>query len=263
MDRRSWHALGEGFDDSVFDVVGSDLRGVVRDAVDRHRVGTRVAAEFGCGIGRTLPLLASRYREVFAIDFAASLLEIARHGCRALDNVRYVRADLSRSSGGVAQVQLALCVNALLAPEREKRLGLLRTIRRSLARRSRLVLVVPSLESALYTNRRLIEWNQRSGLRGRQRFRESIPATARTARDTLDGVVDLQGFRTKHHLREELLVDLRETGFEPLEVAKVEYAWRHYFERPPRWMGAPLPWDWLAVAKPARQPASRRRTVER
>jgi SAM-dependent methyltransferase len=251
LDRRSWHSLGEDFDEQVFDVLGSDLRGVLRRSVDEHRVGSSVAAEFGCGIGRTLPLLASRYRQVYAIDFAASLLEVAQRRCSRLDNVRYVRADLSRTAGGAKKVELALCVNSLLSPEREKRHGLLRSIRRSLAKRSRLVLVVPSLESSLYTNARLIEWNRRAGLRGRALRRESIPATARNARDTLDGIVDLQGFRTKHHLREEAIVALQDARFEVLDVQKVEYAWHHYFERPPSWMGAPLPWDWLLVARRA------------
>ena len=251
MDRGSWHSLGDDFDELVFDVVGSDVRGVVRRTVDRHRIGSRVAAEFGCGIGRTLPLLSRRFRDVYAIDFAPSLLEVARRRCTRLDNVHYVQADLSRSSGGVKGVQLALCVNALLAPEREKRAGLLRTIRRSLASRSRLILVVPSLESVLFTNSRLIEWNRRAGLRGRDLRRESIPASARTSRDLLDGVVDLDGFRTHHHLREGALVALRDADFDPIDVQRVEYRWDDYFDRPPRWMGEPLPWDWLLVAKPS------------
>lgn len=249
MERSSWHSLGDDFDDRVFDVLGSDLRGVVRASVDRHAAGTRVAAEFGCGIGRTLPLLASRFRDVYAIDFAPSLLAVARERCGSLDNVEYVQADLSRSSGGVKGVQLALCVNALLSPQRVQRRGLLRTIRRALTPRGCLVLVVPSLESVLFTNSRLIEWNRRAGLRGRSLRRESIPADARSARDLLDGVVELEGFPTKHFLREEAIVALHDTGFAPIDVQKVEYRWDDYFDRPPKWMGEPLPWDWLLVAK--------------
>ena len=54
-----------------------------------------------------------------------------------------------------------------------------------------------------------------------------------------------------HYLREEATVALQDAGYEPVAVRKVEYAWSSQFHRTPKWMGAPLPWDWLLVARPA------------
>ena len=64
-------------------------------------------------------------------------------------------------------------------------------------------------------------------------------------------MLDAGGTRTMHYLREEATVALQDAGYEPVEVRKVEYAWSSQFHRPPKWMGAPLPWDWLLVARPA------------
>ena len=251
MERQYWDSLGNDFEE-VFDVTGRDRRGVLRRAVVRYGRGARVAADYGCGIGRTLPLLAARFRHVHALEFAPRLLAIARDRCGALSNVAFHRADLTRSTSGVSGVQLGVCVNVLLSPDRGRRRAMLGTMRRSLARRGHLILVVPSLESALFTNSRLVEWNRRAGLHGAALLREALTPSARAARDLFaEGVLDAGGTRTMHYLREEATVALQDAGYEPVEVRKVEYAWSSQFHRPPKWMGAPLPWDWLLVARPA------------
>lgn len=251
MERQYWDSLGNDFEE-VFDVTGRDRRGVLRRAVVRYGRGARVAADYGCGIGRTLPLLAARFRHVHALEFAPRLLAIARDRCGALSNVAFHRADLTRSTSGVSGVQLGVCVNVLLSPDRGRRRAMLGTMRRSLARRGHLILVVPSLESALFTNSRLVEWNRRAGLRGAELLREALTPSGRAARDLFaEGVLDAGGTRTMHYLREEATVALQDAGYESVEVRKVEYAWSSQFHRPPKWMGAPLPWDWLLVARPA------------
>lgn len=250
-ERQYWDSLGDDFG-AVFDVTGSDRGGVLRRAIGRYGKGARVAADYGCGVGRTLPLLAPRFRRVHALELAPRLLELARGRCAPFENVVFHRADLSRSAAGVGGVELGVCVNVLLSPDRGRRRAVLRTIRRSLAKRSHLVVVVPSLESALFTNGRLIEWNRRAGLRGAALLRESLTPSGRAARDLfVESVLDAGGAPTRHYLREDAIVTLQDGGFEVAAAHKVEYDWDSQFHRPPRWMGAPLPWDWLLVARPA------------
>ena len=45
MERQYWDSLGDDFE-AVFDVTGSDLRGVLRRAVARYGRGARVAADY-------------------------------------------------------------------------------------------------------------------------------------------------------------------------------------------------------------------------
>ena len=239
------------FDDAVFDPVASDVHGAFWRAVDDFAAGVRRVADYGCGTGRQLPGLAERFDEVVGLDFAPRLLDVARERVGETRAVEVRRADLRRPIPKLRGVQLGVCVNAWIMPSHEDRTAALRHLRASLAPGAPLVLVVPSLEAALYVNERLIEWNRRSGLRGRALLREGIEATPEAARDLLHGVIDLDRSRTKHFLREEALVRLREARFEVVREDRVEYPWNAYFDRPPRWLREPRPWDWLFVARRA------------
>lgn len=248
-----WDAMHASFEDDVFDPVGSDVHRAFARALGRHAGKARFACDYGCGTGRQLPRLAKRFERVVGLDFAPKLLDVARARTRALPNVELRQADLRRTVRGLRGVELGICVNAWIMPAHDDRARMLRSVRASLAPGGRLVLVIPSLEAALYANERLIEWNRRSGLRGRALFREGIAPTARAAADLLHGVIDLDGSRTKHFLCGEALATFADARFELLEQARVEYPWSAYFElpggKPLRFLREPLPWDWLFVLR--------------
>jgi hypothetical protein len=61
--------------------------------------------------------------------------------------------------------------------------------------------------------------------------------------------VVIDDVETKHFLKEELVVLLKNRGLETVEVGKIKYPWDTEYFSPPRWMKDPLPWDWLLVAK--------------
>jgi SAM-dependent methyltransferase len=237
------------FDEAVFDPVASDVHGAFWRAVRRFGRGATRVADYGCGTGRQLRGLAQRFDEVVGLDFAPKLLAVARARSADLEQVELRRVDLRRPIPRLRGIELGVCVNAWIMPSHDDRTAALRHIRSSLAPGAPLVLVVPSLEAALYVNERLVEWNRRSGLRGRALLTEGIEATAPAARDLLHGVIDLDQSRTKHFLREELLVRLRDARFDVVHESRVEYPWAAYFDHPPRWLREPLPWDWLIVAR--------------
>ena len=89
----------------------------------------------------------------------------------------------------------------------------------------------------------------REGLDYDEAKREGLAKTSRSRSALANGIVSLDGVQTKHHLREELEVVLREVGFKPLEITKVEYSWNTEFNDAPRWMREPYPWDWMALAE--------------
>ena len=248
-----WDAMHEDFEDEVFDPVGSDVRGAFRRALHAHAGRARLACDYGCGTGRQLPRLARRFERVVGLDFAPKLLAVARERAKRLPNVELRRADLRRPVAGLRGVELGICVNAWIMPSHEDRARMLRHVRATLAPRAPLLLVVPSLEAALWVNERLVAWNRRSGLRGAALLREGIAPTAAAARDLLHGVIDLDGSRTKHFLRGEALAALDDAGFDVVEEARVEYPWSAYFELPggraPRLLRDPVPWDWLFVER--------------
>jgi SAM-dependent methyltransferase len=252
-----WDAMHADFEESVFDPVGSDVQRAYARAVRRFAGDASFACDYGCGTGRQLPALAQRFDRVLGLDFAPKLLDIAQQRCEKLgiaDRVDVRRVDLRKPVSKLRGVEFGVCVNAWIMPCHEDRALALRHIRASLARGAALVLVVPALEGAIYVNNRLIEWNRRSGLRGRALLREAIATTPAAGRDLAHGVIDLDGSRTKHFLREEAFATFEDAGFDTLHEDRVEYPWSAYFDSPPRWLSAkensqPLPWDWLFVLR--------------
>ena len=147
------------------------------------------------------------------------------------------------------KVDFALSVNSLLTPSLTQRNSMFDLVCRHINPGGHLVLVVPSLESALLTDYRLIEWNLKSGMSPgnavRSGFRTSKGSDIPRLRQ---GIVNIHGVDTKHYLEEELIILLKSRGMEVLEIEKIQYPWETEFDHPPRWMKEPFPWDWLCVA---------------
>jgi SAM-dependent methyltransferase len=251
MDVRYWEDVGDDYEEKVFDSQKSDLAGVVLERLREHADARSVACDFGCGVGHYLALLAPLHRHVYGFDFAPALLRQAAVRCRGLDNVTLGRADLAsaRAKLPIPKVRLGVCANVLISDDARHRRNILRTIHRHLVRGGHALFVVPALESALWSNAQLVEWNERLGFSHDEALASGLKPSARSARELLQGLVRLDGVPTKHYLREEALLMLRDHGFHVTSVDKVEYSWDTEFEKPPRWMKEPGPWDWLLVAR--------------
>jgi len=246
VDREYWERIGDDYERDIFASSLSDKRGVIRGRLDELANPRGVVADFGCGVGHYLPLLAKRFRAVHGIDFAEALLEQAGARCGALENVSIHRANLASGRARIRMPAAAVgvCANVLISPEISVRRRILRTIRRHLLRGAKLLLLVPSLEAELFCSQMQAEWNRRLGFPDSEATASGIPTIA----DAVRGVVPIERVPTKHYLREELEVLLDEEGFTVSSCDKVEYGWESEFEDPPRWMKGLGPWDWLVVA---------------
>ncbi len=247
MDASAWSELADEFDEAVFDPTGTDAGGDFRRFL-RRVPHVPLAVDLGCGTGRLLPRLARKADRVLGIDFAPALLDVARARCAGEPRIETRCADLAKPLRRPRSAGLVTCTNVLLSPNPEQRTAILRNARNLLAPAGQLILVVPALESALWLNQRLITWNERAGWRGARALRGGLGTDASAARGLLRGVVDQGGVPTKHYLREELVDMLSRSGLHAEEVGRVRYPWSAYFERPPRWLGEELPWDWVIRA---------------
>jgi hypothetical protein len=113
-----------------------------------------------------------------------------------------------------------------------------------------LVLVVPSLESAMLTDFRLIEVNLRNGFGPASAVRAGFEKSDYPRLH--QGIVAIEDVPTKHYLKEELVSLLERRGLRIKEIRKIEYPWDTEFDSPPGWMKEPYPWDWLVVAQKTR-----------
>lgn len=249
MNKQFWERMADRYDEEIFDTLKCDRRQVIRRYIHQSGARNATAIDFGCGVGKYLPLLAEHFKRVVAIDLSSRCLERARYACRALRNIEYIRGDMAAFERGSSKARFALCVNMLIMPAAEKRLAILKGISRHVQRRGNLLLVAPSLESALLTHQRLRAWNRRSRMKDHRLC--AVCDLHRSPRkfSVADGLLNLDGVSTKHFLKEELVLLLDQVGYDVLSVRKVEYPWATELSYPPRWMKAPYPWDWMLLCR--------------
>jgi SAM-dependent methyltransferase len=250
MSQSHWDRIAPCYDSEIFDVFANDTNGRLLSHISQFASKKSVAGDFGCGTGKFLPTLSKQFRHVHAMDISGECLKVAQERCRGLSNIEYLRVDLADDSAKLKRVDFALSVNVAIMACRRTLAGILNKISKSLRPGGHFVLVVPSLESMLFAQFRLIQWNLKTGMTHEQ----AVSASIEEAESVLDlplehGMVDINGVATKHYLKEELIVLLKDLRFDIAAIEKIEYDWSTEFDQPPRWMKEPYPWDWLVLSK--------------
>ena len=250
MDTNYWERIAPRFETEIFSVSPHDRNNLIASRIRQFGSPDNLASDLGCGIGHFLPALSQAFRHVTAVDISPKTIRRAKAACSTLSNVTYMTLDLSSPRARLPKVDFSLSVNTLLTPHPGKSATLLDSTVRHIKSGGHLLLVVPSLESALLTRFRTVQWNLRDGLSHPAAIRTSAKTHGPSADgDLARGVVPIDGVPTKHFLEEELVALLAERHMTTLEVKKIEYPWTTEFERPPKWMKAPWPWDWLVTAR--------------
>ena len=251
MEQKLWDQAAPQYDEEIFDTFAHDRGNVLRRVLERVVDAEDTFCDFGCGVGRTVPFVAKRAREVVAVDFSAASLEIAEKNNHHRDNVRILQQDLVETNPPFCCADVGLLMQVLIMPDPKKREGILKTVSRNLRSGAHLVAVVPSLEVALLTYQRIGQWYRRDGSSFAEASRQMRSSAEQDIVSLVEGVVKISDTPTKHFLREEVVMTFGDAGFEVLQLEKIEYSWEEDFEEPPSWMQDPYPWDWLVVARKA------------
>ncbi len=252
MNVNYWNQFANEYDDIVTDPFTYGRSKIIPDVIERLASPRAEAADFGCGPGKMLPLLSSKFHKVYAYDFSDRLLEIARKRCSGLKNLEIRNVDLSQKVDQLPLVDVAISLNAVIMPDIQSRLGFLRGMASRLKPDGHLILNVPSVESLLYCAFRETEWHRRNGHPPRRAEKLTDISSLSGPRMIAHGILKRGEEPTKHYLREELVVLVRdEMHLDLIDILKMEYDWETELEeeKVPDWMGDPYPWDWLVIAK--------------
>lgn len=249
MDRAYWDGLADRFDDEVLKILDRDRDGRLAAVLDRLASPRKTVADLGCGNGSLLPLLAPRFRDVHAVDLSGRLLAAAQSRFAALNNVRYVEADLAAPLRLDRRVDVVVCVNVLIHPDPAVRSGILDNAVTALKRRGCLVLVVPAYESLLHTYRTIVEVNVDLGVDRSQAVSEVEAVYAEEVVSAVDGIVRFGTEPTKLHTAEEVHAILSDHGLVRAHAERIEFDWSEMIDDAPAGLGAPYPWDWLFTAR--------------
>ncbi len=244
MNKKYWDEVSLKHDEKIFDVFSNDKQEVIQNAIRQHSSKDKTVMDLGCAIGNWLPLLSSNFKRVYAVDIAKTYIEKAKKRNARFNNIEYIHQDLVKGSNKLPVSDFVVCINTLLTPNKNDRDLTYNTIIKLVRKGGHLVLVVPALESALFSEYMLDQWDARDKKAGKK-----VSSPKQKAGNPFNGTILLDGTPTKHHLKEELQFMLLQSGFDVLQTSKVEYTWKTEFHNPPAWMKAPYPWDWLVVAQ--------------
>jgi 2-polyprenyl-3-methyl-5-hydroxy-6-metoxy-1,4-benzoquinol methylase len=246
MDRKYWERIAPSYNEEIFDVLQNDKSGKIVAAIEQTASKEKTVTDIGCAVGKWVPLLATAFKHVIAADISATNLELAKEKCKNYTNVDYVRMDMSADTLTVTPCDVAICINAILTDNLKKRINFFQSLNLCLNAGGSLILVVPSLESKLYTNIIANRWNVDDDHKEKI---ESADKAFALAKNIKQGVTDIDNVPTKHYLKEELELLLTLEGFIVERIEKINYTWKTEFTTPPKWLKEPYPWDWMCAAK--------------
>jgi len=245
QDKKYWDAMASSWDDEIFDSLHHDKFGVIAEELRRSTRGARAVADFGCGTGVYLSLLGRLFDQVHGFERSAACVRLARESFRERKNIA-VHSATSASVRSHGRFGVVLCVNVAVHPALRARASVMRAVRSLLSPGGRLLLVVPSLESAtMVANAEQATMRHRAARRAGDWDADSHP----------DGVVTIEGMPYKHYTRRELGAVLAGFGIDVIRIRRVEYSWSSQGVRPRTNMRGRLPWDWIVVARS--RPSSR------
>lgn len=246
MEQRShWNRIGSSYQEEIFDVFKSDRNQLLSKTLKKYANADHTAIDFGCGVGRAFEYLSPSFQSLLALDISDSLLDIAKK--TKFSNINFKQHDLTKPLKATAD--FGFCCNVVMLPEVDKNRVMLRNIRKSIRPGGHVVMVLPSLESFFYSAWQLIEWYKKEGTSPEEIDASELGGFKGTKTDLIQGIVRIDGVKTKHYLQPELEVLFRDAGFTKVVTNKLEYDWTTEFSTPPKWMKEPYPWDWIIEAE--------------
>jgi SAM-dependent methyltransferase len=244
---RHWDRQARTFEKEVFNAYASDVKGRLVEQILLYGSKKALVCDFGCGVGRALPILSRVFGSVYAVDYSGQCLERARAACVGLSNVRLAQVDLASCRRPLCRADVGLSVNVLLHPDLMANTSIVHTMSRSLRRHAHLITVVPALESVMSKYPRILAACIRDGL-SYPRARALVErASRKELTSAAQGVVSVEGVPTKHFTREEAIAFFRKCGYSCVLSDKLEYPWSEEGGHLADETDPPLPWDWLFV----------------
>jgi SAM-dependent methyltransferase len=244
---KHWNNIAATYEDEIFDVFKSDREGKLLTYFKKHGNKDHTAIDFGCGVGKAFPYLSPLFKHVLGTDISAECIAIAKQ--RGFSNVSFKRADLTNRRLQFAPAEFAFCCNVIMLPEIDRNLDMIVNIQKALKPGGSAVIILPSLESAIFSAWRLIDWYKKEGVVSSKIPASELSGFKNSKTEILQGLINIDGVTTKHYSDLELQVLVERAGLAITKLDKIEYEWDTEFNAPPEWMKAPYPWDWLIECK--------------
>jgi SAM-dependent methyltransferase len=242
-----WNTIAPKYNDEIFDVFKSDKNKRLPVYFKKHANKSHHAIDFGCGNGKSFPYLSPIFKSITAVDISKELLSQAKK--RPYSNIDFKCLDLTKKNLNLPPADFIFCCNVAMLPEIKKTYAMISNIQKALRKGGTALLVLPSLDSVLYSSWRLIDLYEKEGVAPDKIPKSEFDYFKASKRDIIQGIIHIDGVPTKHFGQSELEVVFRDAGLTVTAIDKVEYDWTSEFAEPPKGMQGPYPWDWLLECK--------------
>ena len=121
MDKKYWDEVSLKHDEKIFDVFSNDKEQIIQSAIRKYASKKKTVMDLGCAIGNWLPLLASSFKKVYAIDIAEHYIDRAKERNKQFPNIEYIHADFSNKNKALPASDFVVCINTLLTPNNANR----------------------------------------------------------------------------------------------------------------------------------------------
>ena len=247
-DALHWNKVAQNYDEKIFNVFKNDKKNKLKQYIRKYGDKENTAIDFGCGVGKALPLLAPFFKEIIGVDVSKKCIAIAKSA--PYKNVSFKEADLAAKKINLPSVDFAFCCNVAMSDNVKRNLQIINNVMSTLNKGGVALFVLPSMESASLSSWRLISWYDREGTDlGDIPRKELSHLYVDSKKQILEGIVMIDTVPTKHYLISELYAIFNSGNFVLQKLDRLEYSWNTEFDSPPQWMQAPYPWDWVVEVK--------------
>jgi SAM-dependent methyltransferase len=247
-DALHWNKIADNYDKEIFNVFKNDKKNKLKKYIRKYANKKNTAIDFGCGVGKALPLLAPMFKEIIGVDVSKKCIAIAKSS--PYKNVSFKEADLAGKKIKLPSVDFAFCCNVAMSDDIKRNDRIINNVLNTLNKDGVALFVLPSLESASLAAWSLINWYEKDGT-----LLSDIPKSELAQLKVIqqkhirEGIVMIDTFPTKHYTVVELYALFNTRDFIMQKLDRLEYGWDTEFESPPGWLQAPYPWDWVIEVK--------------
>ncbi len=241
-EKKHWNQIAPTYNTEIFDVFQNDMKKVLPKYFKKYTNTKHTAIDFGCGNGKAFSFLAPRFKNVLGLDISQKLLNQAKK--LPYRNINLKQADLTQSNR-LPKADFIFCCNVAILSEVESNIAIIKNIQKTLKPNGNALVVIPSLESMIFSAWRMIDWYKKENVKPEKIDTSEWAGFAGKKTDILQGIVSINGVATKHYTQQEIEIVSNRCGLTVSKIEKIEYNWSSEFTAPPKWMKAPYPWDWL------------------
>jgi SAM-dependent methyltransferase len=240
-----WSRAAQNYEQAFIDPFRPDVHNPLLRALRRIPAAqTNTVADLGCGIGPLLPTLARRFTRVYAVDFAAGMLERARERCCDLTSVTFLHRSLTDLTPLAGQIDVAVAVNSLVMPDIRDLEESLRQIHTCLRPGGIFLGIVPAIDSVHYLTMLLLDRALATGKPTGAARKNAAHLGEHGYFDFAFGQFHYQDLEQHFWQPFEVRYRLRRAGFREIRVRKVRLPWEQ-LTRIEDLKQHPPPWDWF------------------